>query len=428
LRLTPTQAAFGIALLLGVATALHACGKSDSNDENDRSDLDPTLAEVEVNASIVSDEAGVVTVRIASTSPNTQLVHASGESRIKGAKLAFAPSSFDIDFDVSLEEGKSIATKANLTQLMGADATVLSTAPAVVVTWTYDQDTFVPFKLTIPAPSAPAGLVADASLVVLMIKNQVGKPKRVLGLLPASALQSSEGFVTFESNAYGVFQAVYVNKVPTAAAQVETEGKQESIGKISGVAPGAFQINSPTAELNGPDAVLAWDPADLADTYTVKLDASSAACANPYKTLTVTSLSIGLKNARTGDTYACVTANNAAGATNATNTGFKFKADVSPPATPAKPSTNGPTTNGIEAVFSWAAVADVGDAGLAYYQVEVGTSPGKADVFNGPVTTTTKKVIGFHGKTYYARVSAVDNLGNASEFSPVSAGVLIDSE
>ncbi len=416
-----------VGLVLSAALSLHACGNGQS-DNDGRSAFDPTLAAIEIDAAMVSDADGVVTVTVDAASPNTQIVRASETSRIKGTTLAFAPGSFDINFDVSLEEGRSIGTKANLSKLLGADATLLSSASAVVVTWTYDQDAFSPFKLTIPAPEAPSPLPGKASLVVLMIKNQVGESKRLLGLLPQSALTVSEGFVTFGSAAYGVFQAVYVNSTPGKAVAVETEDKQQGIGKIAGVKPAAFNVIGPVAELSGATDVLSWDPADLADSYAVSLDLTSATCATPYFTGSVKTLSLSLANANDGANFACVSAVNAAGSTAATNMGFKFSVDRSPPPVPAAPVGNGPVITTIEPKFTWEAVTDVGPSGVAYYQLEIGTTSGGADIFNGPVTTTTKSIIGFDGKKYYARVSAVDNVGNASAFSAVSNAVEVDSE
>ncbi len=416
-----------VGLVLSATVTLHACGKG-GGDADSRTEFDPALAAIQIDAAVVTDTDGVVTVTVDASSPNTQIVRASESSRIKGTTLAFAPSSFDIDFDVSLEEGKSIATKANLTKLIDDKAALLSAASAVVVTWTYDQDTFTPFKLTIPAPAEPSPLPANASMVVLMIKNQVDQPKRILGLLPASGVVLADGFVTFESSAYGVFEAVYVNSTPGKAKTVETEDKQQGIGKISGVKPAAFNIIGPVVELASASDVLSWDPADLADSYSVKLDLTSATCAAPYLTGTVKTLSLSLTNAKDSANFACVVAVNAAGTTAATNTGFKFSVDRSPPPVPAAPIGNGPVITTIEPKFTWEAVTDVGPSGVAYYQLEIGTTSAGADVFNGPVTTTTKSIIGFHGKKYYARVSAVDNAGNASAFSPVSSPVEVDSE
>lgn len=409
-------------LCLGVGTLLFACGKDKKGD--DRSEVDPALAAIEIDAATLSDVDGVVTVTIDAASPNTQIVHASEESRIKGTTLAFPPGSFDIDFEVSLEEGKSVATKANFEKLIAGETALLSSASAVVVTWTYDQDTFVPFKLTIPAPELPTDAPAGSALVILTVKNQVDQPKRLLGLTPATSATLANGFVTFESNSYGVFQAVYLSQSAVKANQVETDDKGQGIGKISGVKPGTFTILSPTKTFAGAKDILSWDSADLADSYSVKLDLTSSVCAAPYYTGSVKALSLSLANAKDGQSFACVSAVNKAGETAATNT-FKFVVDRTAPAVPGKPGTNGPTTTTIEPIFTWAAVEDVGPSGVAYYQVEIGTSPGAADVFNGPVTQTSKSVIGFEGKTYYARVSAVDNAGNASEFSPVSDGVLV---
>lgn len=415
-------------LCLSLVMTLYACGKAESNGDDERSALDPALAAIEVDAATLSDVDGVVTVTIAAESPNTQIVKASVDSLIQGASLAFVPGSFDINFDVSLEGGKNLATRVNLTKLIDEKANFLTTAAAVVVTWTYDEDAFIPFKVRVPAPEAPNPAPKASMLAVLSLKNQVGKPQHLLGLLPLAASAVQDGFVTFDSKAYGAFQVVYIDRVAKELVEVETSDKQQSIGKIAGVPPGEFAVLGPTVELANAEDLVTWEPSDLAVTYDVKFDQTNQACSTPYLTLSTKSLSVGMKSLHDGTNYVCLTAVNAAGRQDAKNGGFAFSLDRSPPAVPAKPSTNGPVIHTIEPVFTWGAVLDVGPAGLAYYQVEIGTTPGAADIFNGPVTETTKKVIGFHGKTYYARVSAVDKLGNASAFSAVSTGVEVDSE
>lgn len=336
LRMAKRPVSYTVLIGLISAVVVASCGKSEKKGDDNRTSFDPALAAVEVNAATVSDMEGVVTVTVSASSPNTQIVKASESSRIKGTTLSFPPGAFDIDFDVSLEEGKSLATTSNLTKLLDEKAKAVTSAPAVVVAWTYDQDTFSPFRLKIPAPDTPSPMPADGRLVVIALKNQVDQPKRLLSLIPAESLIVAEGFVSFESVSYGAFQAAYISGTSATAKDVQSDDKAQGIGKASA-------------------------------------------------------------------------------------------GDKTPPPVPAKPTTNGPVIQSIEPVFTWLPVTD--DAsGLAYYQLEIGSTPGAADVFNGPVTETTKKIIGFHGKKYYARVSAVDNAGNQSAFSPVSDGIEVDSE
>jgi len=98
--------------------------------------------------------------------------------------------------------------------------------------------------------------------------------------------------------------------------------------------------------------------------------------------------------------------------------------DVTPPATPAAPSTPKPYALGTIAAFSWPALVDP-DGGISGYHVEVGTSPGGSNVLNLTVAGTTVSATNFYGQTLYARVSAINNAGIEGPFSPNSAGTLL---
>ena len=127
-----------------------------------------------------------------------------------------------------------------------------------------------------------------------------------------------------------------------------------------------------------------------------------------------------------GDSFACVTAKNSAGALAASNSGYKLSADRSSPSVPAKPTGEINANSNIAVDFHWTKVSDVGPAGLSHYLVEVTNSNDANDVTTTPVSEeTTFEKIGFDGITYYARVKAVDNAGNESDWSPKSDGVTV---
>jgi hypothetical protein len=102
--------------------------------------------------------------------------------------------------------------------------------------------------------------------------------------------------------------------------------------------------------------------------------------------------------------------------------------DRVPPPTPAQPSGPSPFTGDPQVTFTWNPVTDA-LSGTAGYICRIGTTPGGSDVFNGSVgNTLIKTITGQSGQTYYCRVQAVDNAGNVSGLSAVSAGVLVDTE
>ncbi len=423
--LTPSKMLVS-SLVVATVALLSQCGKS-SNDGGDdhRTDIDTTLAKIEVDAAIVSDQDGAIKVVVHAANPNTQVVKASAQSRIAGAGLAFAPGSFDIDFDVSLEEGRNIGTKSNLTKLGDSTFKLLGAAPAVVVTWTFDQNTFFPYTVTIPKPTLPALADETSVLAVIYIKNQPDSDDYLLGSIPAANLAIKGPFVSFPESAYGVYQAVYLNKAPKSEPQ-KTADKEQKIGKIVGTAPDAFAITGPAAEVSSTTSQVVWDLSTLADTYELKLDVKDPKCSTPYKTISgLTVAHYDLTDAQDGDNYACVTATNAYGSVVASNDGWKFAVDRSAPVVPAKPAG---TANGISVVFTWPAVLDVGPAGLSHYVVKVGTTAGGSETFIGDVVDkTTKSVIGFDGVSYYAQVKAVDKIGNESDWSAISPAVVVHS-
>ncbi|MGE0172389.1 MAG: hypothetical protein AB7T49_06380 [Oligoflexales bacterium] len=102
--------------------------------------------------------------------------------------------------------------------------------------------------------------------------------------------------------------------------------------------------------------------------------------------------------------------------------------DTSAPSTPAAPADAGTHTNNTTVTFNWVAPSDSG-SGIASYVLEIGTTAGNDDVFSGDVgNVLTKDVNGTNGSTYYARVKAIDHVGNESAFSPDSDGIVVDTD
>src|SRR5688500_6642792 len=87
-----------------VVTALGlSCGKSDNSNSSQRTNVDDSLAG-EVAAEVKSDAGGVVTAVIKAGVVDFQKAQASAQSRIAGTSVRFAPGSYDIDFEVTIEE------------------------------------------------------------------------------------------------------------------------------------------------------------------------------------------------------------------------------------------------------------------------------------------------------------------------------------
>src|SRR5690606_25107300 len=112
---------------------------------------------------------------------------------------------------------------------------------------------------------------------------------------------------------------------------------------------------------------------------------------------------------------------NAKGETAATNNGgLPIKIDTKIPTAPSKPTVS---VSGINVTFNWPDAADVGPSGLAFYELQVGTSPGDSSYFNGTVADVSEKeIVGDAGVTIYGRVRVINRAGNVGPWSAASAG------
>lgn len=425
---------FKIGLLTAAGLAIFSCGKKEEKKENSRVVYDAASAAIEIPVQTSINGVGAIQGLVSAASVNTQVISAAEDSRLKGTVVAFPPTSFDIDQDVELEEARTLASRANLAKLVNAETRAEASGPTVSVFWTYDEDTFIPYRIKLPAPAKPvdptetAGATpnqAGKSLVVLFIKNEAVTDDFKLGLLPSSELTVSDGFVTFTSSSYGIYQAVWINAVPKEVAVVKADSAGGKIGKIEGQAPLAFNLVPMTSTLYAKSVLVQWDPSDLADTYELILSTKDATCADPYATTPgIKSLRKVIEMGVDGANYVCITAKNAYGEIRAGNNGIKINVDRSAPGVPSKPIGIGATKVSVK--FTWNTVVDAGGSGLSHYFVRIGTTPGGADKFNADVVdVVSKEILGAKGETYYAQVKAVDIIGNESDWSPVSEGVTV---
>jgi hypothetical protein len=104
-----------------------------------------------------------------------------------------------------------------------------------------------------------------------------------------------------------------------------------------------------------------------------------------------------------------------------------IEVDTTAPAQPAAPTDAGVATANSTITFTWAAPNETG-SGIASYFLQVGTSAGGNDVYDGNVgNVLTHDISGSEGVTYYARVKAIDLVGNESAYSSNSDGIMLDS-
>jgi hypothetical protein len=101
---------------------------------------------------------------------------------------------------------------------------------------------------------------------------------------------------------------------------------------------------------------------------------------------------------------------------------------TAPLGAPTTPTDEGPTTSRDVVEFRWTA-GDAGDpdTGIAGYQLQVGTQPGSANVFDGIVRGEHAFAVADieEGPTYFARVRALNGAGVPGAWSGVSDGVAV---
>ncbi|MCX8037144.1 MAG: carboxypeptidase-like regulatory domain-containing protein [Candidatus Sumerlaeia bacterium] len=104
--------------------------------------------------------------------------------------------------------------------------------------------------------------------------------------------------------------------------------------------------------------------------------------------------------------------------------------DTAPPGAPGTPTDIGLYTSSTQVRFNWTAATDTGttSSGVASYDLQVGTGPGRNNVFDGNVgNVLTYQATGSNGRRLFARVRARDAVGNVGPWSQNSDGILIDT-
>jgi len=413
-------------LFLGVVVA---CGKPVAEKSELRASFDPEAAKVKVDIA-VTQYGGIFRGSVLSSVGNTQVLKIKGDSLFKGATFSFPPTSFAGDQEVEVEGFSALAHKKNIEALIDSKTKAIAVGPSVQISWTYSEDTALPYEIVLPAPAVElkGSLINDSSsIVVFFLKYDPVTQEFNLGYIPSSDLTVEAGFVTFKSNSYGVYQAAYIDSTPTVAKTITTAGGLETANAET--IPGAFELTPLNDKLYSAVVSIKWDLSDYARNYEVHA-AKTSGCESPYLIIkNITSTSKTVKLTEDGDHYICVFAKNSEGQTGASGNGIKIVVDGSAPPAPQKPvSLGGNNLSTINVTFSWAAVVDVGPAGIRSYFVQIGTTPGGNDVFNSTVGDETKRYFSaFNGTTYYARVKAIDNVGNESPWSPISDAVIVSA-
>ena len=99
--------------------------------------------------------------------------------------------------------------------------------------------------------------------------------------------------------------------------------------------------------------------------------------------------------------------------------------DVTPPPAPAAPASASlhAYVIGHEVMFAWSPASDP-DGGVNGYYLQLGTSAGGAELFDGGVAATSQAVTVAYGTVVHARVQQINNAGIYGPYSSASASVV----
>ncbi|MES2924788.1 MAG: hypothetical protein V4819_24755 [Verrucomicrobiota bacterium] len=100
--------------------------------------------------------------------------------------------------------------------------------------------------------------------------------------------------------------------------------------------------------------------------------------------------------------------------------------DVTPPPAPAAPSPDLAlfgTVVGNQVTFTWTPASDP-EGGVSGFHLQIGTTPGGADLLDAQTSLTSQSVTVPYGTTLYARVQQINNAGIAGPYSSASASVM----
>ncbi|MEM3042437.1 MAG: BNR-4 repeat-containing protein [Thermoplasmata archaeon] len=206
---------------------------------------------------------------------------------------------------------------------------------------------------------------------------------------------------------------ITVDTTPPSDPQVLDEGEytrystflraswSSSIDEVSGVVEYRYAIGTSP----GRDDIVNWTSAGVGTS--------------------ITKLNLSLSNGATY--YFSVRARNGAGLWSGTSVSDGIIVDTSVPVA-SKPSGGGPYSTSSSITWSWEASTDY-PSGVSGYFVSIGTSPGASDVVRDAFTQDTFFTYSSaqNGRTYYAKIRAVDRAGNVGEYGPSSEPVTVDT-
>lgn len=175
-----------------------------------------------MEATVLSDEGGVLTAEIDVSANVVQQVSASENSEIKGASLGIKPGSLAIPTNIVVEAGipESQAVLEEEVGLTSEYAPKAVGAPAVF-TPTVPQDPLTPLSISLPVSSGLALASGEHYTVVYRVK-QYSTGKTLVGAFSQAALKILGDKISFDTPYFGQFSLYRVAKPVVAVAAKET--------------------------------------------------------------------------------------------------------------------------------------------------------------------------------------------------------------
>lgn len=227
----------------------------------------------------------------------------------------------------------------------------------------------------------------------------------------SSPVQSYEDLIDTQQQLTTLNDGTYYVCVTAINANGQTEALNNGYSFVQAATPpGSFAITAPMGLSSNPTPTVAWESSEGAQSYNliVASNASCSAIVQSYEELpgtsqTLTALSDGVY-------YACVTASNPAGTTNASNNGFSWTQLTQEPGEFNITAPNSPSTTNMP-IISWTESETADSYDLVVSQ-NVDCSNPVAQFSN--LTLTSQQVGPLDDGVYFACVTAKNAIGSTT--------------
>lgn len=221
---------FYLVVVLLYSAALSCSSSSSSSDESSESPI--------TDATVSSDEDGIITATIDGNSTTSQKLSASADSTISTSSVVFPVGALLIDTQITIQEGGTVASADTIENIGLSDSTSIhQTGLAVSISSSTATDAVVPFTLNIPAPTVSGLALAEGNLVVFFSVTRDSSHYK--GVLPTADLTLDNELVSFDTKYFGVYQAAYIS---TEVSEEKTVQSTTPIG-VKTILEGSWKVD-----------------------------------------------------------------------------------------------------------------------------------------------------------------------------------------